>query len=87
MTVASVKENYDDLSCSIPISCLSSLNADFDGDVINLIRPIGTELKDAFSEIFDPHYGFLIDRNDGMFNTDFGLIKDEMIGLYQFCNI
>ena len=87
MEVASVKTNYYDLSCSLPIQCLQSLNADFDGDTLNSNKLISVELRREFGKIFNPRTGFLIDRNDGLFNTDFGLIKDERISLFMFATI
>ena len=87
MQVVSVKKDYDDLSCSLPIGCLSSMNADFDGDVVNIESLKTEELKKEFNKVMNPHNGFLIDRNSGLFNTDFSLIKDQLICLHQFCTI
>ena len=87
MEIKDVKSDYTDLSCSLPIQCLQSLNADFDGDVLNVIRMITVELKRAFGEIFFPRTGFMIDRNTGLFNEDFGLIKDQRISLYRWATI
>jgi hypothetical protein len=87
MNVASVKDDYSDLSCSLPIQCLQSLNADFDGDTLNITKEITTEFKRAFKEVFFPRTGFMIDHNNGLINSDFGFIKDETISLYNFCTI
>ena len=87
MKVKSVKRDYNDLSCSMPIQSLQSLNADFDGDILNLNRLIGKEFNKEFSRILDPHRGFLIDRNNGLFNSAYGLIKDEMINFYMWNTI
>lgn len=87
MEVADVKADYDDLSTSLPISILTALNADFDGDVLNIISLKSNELKKAFDDIFNPHKSLIIDRNTGRFNSKHSLIKDQLIGLYQFCNI
>jgi hypothetical protein len=87
MQIKDVKSDYTDLSCSLPIQCLQSLNADFDGDVLNVIRMITVELKRAFGEIFFTRTGFMVDRNTGLFNGDFGLIKDQRISLYRWATI
>ena len=87
MRVKTVKRDYNDLSCSIPIQSLQSLNADFDGDVLNIVRLIGNEFTKEFGRIFDPHKAFLIDHNNGLFNSSFGLIKDEMINFYVWNTI
>ena len=58
-----------------------------DGDVLNVIRMITVELKRAFGEIFFPRTGFMVDRNTGLFNGDFGLIKDQRISLYRWATI
>lgn len=87
MEVADVKADYDDLSTSLPISILTALNADFDGDVLNIISLKTNELKKAFDTVFNPHKSLIIDRNTGRFNSKHSLIKDQLIGLYQFCNI
>ena len=87
MDIVEVKTDYEDLSCSLPIQCLPSLNADFDGDVLNENKLITVEFKREFSKVFSPHTGFAIDRNNGLFNGKFGLIKDERINLWAFCTV
>ena len=85
MEIAHIKEDYDDLSAGLPIQCLSSLNADFDGDTLNNIELISNELKKSFSRVLSPRTGFLLSKNDGQLNTDFALLKDQMIALREFC--
>ena len=87
MDIAHVKEDYDDLSAGLPIACLSSLNADFDGDVTNTIELISEELKKAYAKKLSPKTSFLISANDGYLNEDFGLIKDQQIALYNWCTV
>jgi DNA-directed RNA polymerase beta' subunit len=87
MTVVDIKKQYDeDYTMSIPIHVLTVLNADFDGDVLNIISLKTKELKKAFVS-FNPRLNMFISRNDGMFNNDFNLLKDQLIGLYEFNNI
>ena len=87
MEVAEVKSNYDDLTCSLPVQILAPLNADFDGDVINIVALKSNEFKKELNKIFNPRNSLFINRNDGLFNEDCGLMKDQLIGLFQFNNI
>ena len=59
----------------------------FDGDVLNIISLKSRHLAKAFGKIFNPKHNFFISRNDGRFNSDMNLFKDQLIGLYQFNNI
>ena len=63
------------------------MNIKVDGDILNLNRLIGKEFTKEFSRILDPHIGFLIDRNNGLFNNAYGFIKDEMINFYRWNTI
>ncbi|MNI93047.1 hypothetical protein D3C81_1805190 [compost metagenome] len=72
---------------SIPIQVLSALNADFDGDILNVISLKTKESEEAFDKAFNPRKNMYISRNDGLFNNDFNLLKDQMIGLNEFSNI
>jgi hypothetical protein len=85
MQIARVKDDYDDLSAGLPIQCLTSLNADFDGDTLNSLELISNEFKDEFSKVLSPRTGFMLSRNNGQLNTDFALLKDQMIALREFC--
>lgn len=59
----------------------------FDGDILNIISLKTKKLKEAYDKSFNPRKNFAISRNDGMFNNDFNLLKDQLIGLYEFNNI
>lgn len=87
MKVVDIKNKYDeDYTMSIPIHVLTVLNADFDGDVLNIISLKTKRLAKAFIA-FNPRLNMFISRNDGLFNPDFNLLKDQLIGLYEFNNI
>ena len=77
-------ENY---TMSMPEQVLAVMNADFDGDTLNVISLKTKKLAKAFNKIFNPRFNLFISRNDGMFNNDTNLIKDQLIALYQFNNI
>ena len=86
MEIAHVKSDYEDLSAGLPIQCLSSLNADFDGDTLNIVELITNEMKKSFNRVLSPRTGFMISKNDGQLNQDFALLKDQMIALSEFCS-
>lgn len=86
--VIDVKREYkDDYTMSLPIQILRVLNADFDGDVLNIISLKTKKLAKEYDRTFNPRKNMFISRNDGLFNDDFNLFKDQMIGLYEFNNI
>jgi DNA-directed RNA polymerase beta' subunit len=88
MKVVDVKREYeDDYTMSLPIQILKVLNADFDGDILNIISLKTKKLSKAYDKTFNPRKNMYVSRNDGLFNDDFNLLKDQMIGLYEFNNI
>lgn len=88
MKLVDVKKEYEeDYTMSIPIQVLKVLNADFDGDVLNNISLKTKKLARQFSRTFNPRKNMYVSRNDGLFNDDFNLLKDQLIGLYEFNNI
>ncbi|WP_216369601.1 hypothetical protein, partial [Brevibacillus sp. MCWH] len=88
MKVVEVKKEYkDDYTMSLPIQILRVLNADFDGYVLNIISLKSKKFIKAFDKNFNPRKNMFISRNDGLFNDDFNLFKDQIIGLYEFNNI
>ena len=84
MKVVAVKEDFDDLTLSVPLNVLGLFAADFDGDVMNIISIKTKEFRDHYNKLFNPK-SMMIDRNDGKFNRKMNLIKDQMIGIYSFC--
>lgn len=59
----------------------------FDGDVLNIISLKSKDISDEFNKIFNPRHSLFVSRNDGKFNGDMNLFKDQLIGLYEFNNI
>jgi hypothetical protein len=80
LRIKEVKSNYDDFTMSINNCILPLLNADYDGDVLNLISIKDTEIRDAMKAVFSPKR-FLIAPNDGRFNPSMSLAKDQILGL------
>jgi hypothetical protein len=58
----------------------------FDGDILNIISLKAKELEDGYDKGFNPRKTMFVSRNNGRFNCDFHLLKDQSIGLYQFNN-
>lgn len=59
----------------------------FDGDVLNIMRLIDRDMVRDKRKLFDPRTNLMISRDNGLFNNDFNLLKDEMIGLNMFCKV
>ena len=85
--VVRVKPDIKDFTMSLPESILRLLNADFDGDVLNIIALKITSIRDEYFLKLDPMRNIFISRNDGYYNADAGLFKDQAIELYSFLNI
>lgn len=61
-------------------------NADFDGDIMNIEIH---KLNDIAFEVYkktNPRDNFQISRNDGLYDKDACLFKDQIVGLYAFLN-
>lgn len=87
MRVVRISESLSDYTMAIPNEILAPANADFDGDNLTIVSIKSRDLAEAFDRIYNPRKSMFIDRNTGYYNTNMGLHKDQMIGLYQFCNI
>lgn len=87
MKIIGVKDDIDDYTMSIPINSLQTMAADFDGDVLNIVVLEDQALVEDKDRLFNPRKNMVVSRDDGLFNNDFNLVKDQMIGLYQFCNL
>ena len=62
------------------------MNADFDGDIINVFAITQDEFKHMFRK-FNPTERMLIDRATGLLNTYFALEKSQLIDLYYFATV
>jgi hypothetical protein len=58
----------------------------FDGDILNIISLKNKRMAKEYNATLNPRLAMIISRNDGLFNDDFNLLKDQSIGLYQFNN-
>ena len=87
MRIANVKGDIKDKPLTIPSNVLSCLNADFDGDVMNIFRIIGERFNKEFSRCLNPRYNMYISRINGKINMECVPFKDETAAFYQFNNI
>ena len=86
--IVGVDDGYDEsYVLKISIASLAKFNADFDGDRMNLMRLIVQSHIDAFRENLDPKFAMQISKIDGRFDRDFGLVKDQILGLHLFNTI
>jgi hypothetical protein len=68
---------------SIPLTSLKPMNADFDGDVLNVYALKEKCTIDAFDRGFNPRRLMLDRTGDNYFNKDLGLIKDQLTNLFS----
>ena len=69
----------DSFTMSMPLQILPPLNADFDGDCLNILYIPNKAFWDAAMVCFNPRNAMLISRNDGLFNNTVNVFKDILI--------
>lgn len=74
----------DTLTMSVPLQCLKSLAADFDGDVLNILLLINKAFYQRAYEIFNPRNAMYISRIDGRLNSDLLIQRDTLINTNTF---
>jgi hypothetical protein len=74
-----IKDDYYDMSLGISNNILNSLAGDYDGDVLNIIPLFVQEWVEAF-KCHSPER-LIISLNDGTFNKDFFLEKEQKIAI------
>lgn len=87
MRVANVKSDIKNKTLTIPSNTLTPLNADFDGDVLNIFRVIGEYFSKEMAKCLNPRYNLYISRVNGRINMECVPFKDETSAFYQFNNI
>lgn len=75
----------DDKRCtlSVPLQILPGLNADFDGDILNIIALFEDEFIRMFRN-FDPAEKYIISRTTGQLDEKFAVQKGQLVDLYHF---
>lgn len=87
MDIVDVTPKICSYAMILPIQILVGLNADFDGDVLNIISIKAKDLKKAFRRVYNPRDNMLISRDNGLYDSTHGLLKDQLIGLRDFNTI
>lgn len=85
LKIIGINEDPDDLTMSIDLNVCPPMNADFDGDTLNNVPIIEQSFADKFEKFFSPER-MTISVATGKFNRKVSLIKDQLVGLYSFCN-
>ena len=83
LRVRDIVPSDTDLTLHVPLTILPGLNADFDGDVLNLIAIIGDEMVRMFRN-FDPIEKYIISRTTKGLDNKFAVNKGQKIDLYYF---
>ena len=86
MGIRTIKMDKYDFTLSVPLSILPGLNADFDGDILNIIALMNEEIIHMFRK-FDPVSRMIISRDNGGLNPYFAITKSQLIDLYRFATI
>jgi len=84
LKIGKVKPDYDDVTLGISNNLLAVLSGDYDGDVLNIIPIFDTIMKEHFS-LLSPD-NLIVNRDDGRFNSDFDMAKDQVLGIFALNN-
>jgi RNA polymerase rpb1, domain 2 len=86
MKIRHVTRNPNQYTLSVPIAILTGLNADFDGDILNMILVTLEELKYLFRK-FNPIERMIVSKDNGLLNDYFSITKGQLIDLFYFLEI
>ena len=81
-----MKKDDTDFTLSVPLAILPGLNADFDGDVLNMLAMMNKEFVRMFRK-FDPVKRMIISRDTGLINNYFMIEKSQLIDLYHYATL
>lgn len=85
MKIGHINTDIYNFTLSVPLSILAGLNADFDGDILNIIILCDKSLVYMFRK-FDPVSRMIISRDTGLLNDYFSITKGQLIDLYAFAS-
>ena len=85
--IRKINKGIDDHCLALCPQVLTKPNADFDGDILNLIFHKIDDISEEFYRRLNPRSNFMISRNDGLFDMDSNLFKDQAVILYALLNI
>ena len=83
LRIRKIQRDDHSATLAVPLSILPGLNADFDGDVLNMIAIFEDEFIRMFRN-FDPVEKYVISRTTGMLDDKFAITKGQLIDLYHF---
>lgn len=86
LRIRNIQKDDFDYTLSVPLSILPGLNADFDGDILNLLASILKSMSYMLRK-FDPITRMIINRETGDLNSYFMIQKSQMIDIYRFCTV
>lgn len=85
MDIRTVKKDFNDFTLSLPSAILPGLNADFDGDILNIIGLIDKRFNEIFKE-FNPTKNMIIAPDNGKLNKLIMITKSDLVNIYTFLN-
>lgn len=83
MKIRNIKPDINDYTLSVPLSILPGLNADFDGDILNIIGLMNESMVYMYRK-YDPVMRMIISRDTGNLNEYFSIEKGQLADLYAF---
>ena len=86
MRIRKVHRKYNNFTMTLGTTVLPALNADFDGDTLNIKSIKTTKMRDEYEATYSYKYNFCMSVLDGLFNPECDLLKDSSIAIYQFAN-
>lgn len=85
--IVGVKKDIADKTLTIPTSIITPMNADFDGDLLNVFRVIGADFQKRFEKNMNPRYNLFVSRADGKANKEVCVSKDISVAFWAFNNL
>lgn len=85
--VLRIKEDFNDKSVTLSTAIIQTMNADFDGDQINLFRIFGLDLGKRFAKSLNPRTNLYVSRMDGRVNPKMLPMKDEIAAFWALNNV
>ena len=83
LKIRNVLPFFNNYTLAVPLSILPGLNADFDGDILNIIGLMMKEIIYMFRK-FNPVERMIMSRESGKLNEYFAITKGQLIDLMQF---
>ena len=85
--IVGVKKDISDKTLTIPTNIIVPMNADFDGDLLNVFRIIGVDLQKRFEKNMNPRYNLFVSRANGKVNPEVAPTKDIAVSFWAFNNL